>query len=419
MKAQIISIGTELTTGQSVDTNSAWLSQRLAEMGISVEAHATIADDLEGIRAGIERAGRAADLVLVSGGLGPTEDDLTRQALAAAMGVELELRDDFFEYIKAIFADRGMSMPETNRVQAMFPVGAEAIMNTCGTAPGIYAKLFGADVFVMPGVPREMRTMFEGDVVPAVADKAGGRVILKKVVRTFGAGESRVAEQIVDLMQRDRNPLIGTTASRAIIGIRIIAAGASREEAQALLDGAGAEIRRRLGKLVFGEDEETLSDAAAKMLTAQGKTVSTAESCTGGLIAKRLTDVSGSSAYFLNGVVTYSNEAKQRLLEVPADLLAAHGAVSGPVAEAMAANCRRMSGADFALSVTGIAGPTGGTADKPIGLVYIGLAAEDGCNVREYRLGDHLTREQVRDRTAKVAVNLLRLKLRELGGQSA
>jgi nicotinamide-nucleotide amidase len=411
MNAIIMSIGNELTFGQTVDTNSAWLSLRLAEIGVHVIAHVTVADELEPVRREIQRACELADVVLISGGLGPTEDDLTRHALAAAMGVELELHAELVEEIRCYFTRRGREMPEPNRIQAMFPRGSEPIHNTCGTAPGIRARLGKAMIFVMPGVPREMQVMYERDVLPALRPSTGQGILLAGTIQTFGAGESDVGERIRDLMQRGRNPTVGTTAQQMVIGVRIHAHGDTREQARSLLDATATEVRRRLGTLVFGEDDDTLWSAAARLLIEQKKTLSTAESCTGGLIAKSLTDIAGSSGYFLDGVVTYSNQAKTRLLAVPADLIARHGAVSPQVAEAMASNCRTRSGTDLAISVTGIAGPTGGAPDKPVGLVYIGLADADGCEVSEHRLGEFLTREEIRDRTRKIAVNRLRLKL--------
>jgi nicotinamide-nucleotide amidase len=413
MDAVILSIGNELTLGQTVDTNSAWLSQQLAAVGVRVQMHATVADELEPIRAMFDRAAREADLVLVSGGLGPTEDDLTRQALAAAMGVPLELHPPSMDHIRAFFARRNRSMPESNVVQAMFPVRSTPIENTCGTAPGIRARLHRADVFVMPGVPREMKVMFERSVLPELKTATGQSVLIARTINTYGAGESDIGARIVDLMERGRNPTVGTTAQQTIIGVRIHAFGRTRDEARHLLDADAAEIRQRLGTLVFGEDHETLADAVARLLIARKGTVVTAESCTGGLVAKSLTDIPGSSAYFLNGFITYANESKTRFLEVPAGLIRERGAVSAPVAECMATNARRISGSDYAISVTGIAGPEGGTAQKPVGLVFFGLAYADGCDVHERRLGSEMMREEIRDRARKFALNMLRLKLVE------
>jgi len=413
MDAIIVSIGNELTLGQTVDTNSAWLSQQLAAIGGRVRMQATVADELEPIRDLLDRAARAADVVLVSGGIGPTAADLPRHALAAAMGVDLVLHPPSIERIREFFTRRGRVMPEANTVQAMFPAGAAPIENTCGTAPGIRAKLHRADVFVMPGVPREMKEMFTRDVLPALSERSGDAVLLAKTINTYGAGESDVGERIRDLMQRGRNPTVGTTAQQTIIGVRIHAFGPTRDEARRLLDADAAEIRRRLGDLVFGEDDETLAHAVAKRLFETKRTVATAESCTGGLIAKSLTDIPGSSEYFLNGFVTYSNESKTRLIEVPAELILRHGAVSAPVAAAMAGNARRISKSDYAISATGIAGPGGGSPAKPVGLVFFGLSCAEGCDVQERRFGSDMTREEIRDRACKFALNLLRLKLLE------
>lgn len=411
MQAAIISIGTELTLGQTVDTNSAWLAQRLAEVGIESTVHVTLADELGPIEGEIRRAADTHDIVIITGGLGPTDDDLTRQGLAAAMNAPLTLHNPSLVRIVEFFAKRGIAMPDANRVQAMMPAGAAAIDNTTGTAPGIRAKLGRAELFALPGVPSEMRVMYDRDVLPIVSARTGGGVILQTVLRTYGAAESEIGRQIADLMKRGRNPNVGTTAQETIIGVRINARGASRDAAERLLRADAAEVRARLGKIVFGEGDATLQLAVAELLWEKNRTVATAESCTGGLLAKRMTDVPGSSRYFLDGVVTYSNEAKTRLLSVPADLISRHGAVSIEVAEFMASSCQTISRSDYALSTTGIAGPTGNTPDKPVGLVYVGLATPDGVSGRELRLGDHLTRDQVRDRAVKAALNMLRLKL--------
>ncbi len=411
MDAVILSIGTELTLGQTVDTNSAWLSGRLAEIGARTLVHVTLPDEIEPVAREIDRACALADAVLITGGIGPTEDDLTRQALARVLGVELTLREPLVERIRSFFTQRGRDMPEANLVQAMLPEGSDPIENTCGTAPGIRAAWKRAAVFVMPGVPREMQVMFDRDVLAVLSARAAGAVILARTLWCYGAGESDIGEAIRDLMARGRNPTVGTTAQQTVIGVRIHAQAESRGTAQHMLDATAAEVRRRLGDLVFGEAADTLADAVARLLIGHGATVSTAESCTGGLIAKSLTDVPGSSAYFLDGVVTYSNPAKTRLLGVPAELIATHGAVSGPVAEWMAVQCRLRSGSTHALSVTGIAGPTGGSDAKPVGLVHIGLAGPAGCEVTEHRLGTFLTRDEVRDRACKVALNRLRLTL--------
>lgn len=411
MKAIVISIGDELTLGQTVDTNAAWLAQQLARVGITCESHLTVGDDRRSIGDAIRSASRGAGLVLVTGGIGPTPDDLTRAALADVLGVELRIHQRSLDRIVDYFRERKRPMAPANRDQAMIPVGAEAIDNTCGTACGIGARVGEADIFVMPGVPDEMRTMFRRSVLPGLESVAAGACILQRTLHTFGMSESEIGERIGDLMVRDRNPSVGTSASEAVISIRVNACGESAGKAASLAAGDLAEIRRRLGRSVFGEDDETLADAVARHLVDGRKTVAVAESCTGGLVAKRLTDVAGSSAYFVQGMVTYSNEAKRRALGVSMELIDRHGAVSREVAEAMATGCRRLAETDYGLSATGIAGPAGGTAAKPVGLVHIALASGAGVTARELHLGEHLERRQVRDRAAKCVLNLLRLEL--------
>jgi len=412
MDAQILSVGTELTIGQAIDTNAAWLAQQLAVLGIHCTKHVTVPDDRAAIAEAIGLvASSAAGVVIVTGGLGPTADDLTRHALADVLGTQLRLHQPSLEQIAAFFAERRRAMSDGNRMQAMIPKSAEPIPNTCGTAPGMRARVLKADVYFMPGVPREMKAMFERDIRPALAQMSGGEVILQRTLHTFGMPESELGGRIADLMNPARNPHVGTSASDLVISIRINAHAFDADTARAWLEEDAGEIRRRLGDVIFGEEDETLAHAVGRLLAARGQTVSTAESCTGGLVAKRLTDVSGSSAYFIQGFVTYSNEAKHRLLGVPIDLIRAHGAVSREVAEAMATNCRRLAGTDYALSATGIAGPTGGTPEKPIGLVFVGLATPTETVVQELRLGETLPREAIRDRTAKIALNALRLAL--------
>jgi len=409
--AELLSIGTELAIGQTVDTNGAWLAQQLAAQGVLCRRHITVADEREDIAEAIRMAAARADVVLITGGLGPTADDLTRFALADCLGCELQFDAASFAHIEAFFHSRNRAMHESNRVQAMIPARAHAIENPRGTAPGIEAKLGRAHVYCMPGVPGEMKAMFERSVSPMLPAAAGGAVIHQRVIHTFGMSESELGHSIADLMARGRNPTVGTSASELIISVRINAHGSSADEARRLAEADADEVRQRLGVVVFGEGDSTLADAVGKLLIERRATVATAESCTGGLIAGRLTDVPGSSAYFIQALVTYSNEAKQRLLGIPAELIDAHGAVSEPVARAMAEHCRRLAGTDYALSATGIAGPTGGTATKPVGLVYVGLASAAEVVVRELRLGENLSRAEIRDRTSKAALNLLRLRL--------
>jgi nicotinamide-nucleotide amidase len=418
MNAIILSIGDELVLGQTVDTNSAWLSGQLATVGCAVTAHITVADSQADTEEAIRSAAPRCDYLIVSGGLGPTDDDLTRQALAAVLGSPLEINESWLRRLDAYFKERGRAMPERNKVQALIPRGATMIENTAGTAPGIDAFLpttggRACRIFVMPGVPKEMRIMFARDVLPHIAASANGSVILSRTLHTFGLGESAVAEKLGALMDRRRNPSVGTTVANGIVSLRLNARFTPKPAAQEQLDRTEAECRKLLGDLIFGEDDQTLPEIVAKLLLpgdgAKARTVATAESCTGGWLAKMLTDVSGSSAYFTNGWVVYSNDAKHDRLGVSRELIGLYGAVSEPVVQAMATGAMRLAKSDYALAISGIAGPTGGTPAKPVGLCCYALAHQQGCTTRTIHMfGD---REMVRDRAAKMALTMLRFHL--------
>ncbi|MEA2708254.1 MAG: nicotinamide-nucleotide amidase [Phycisphaerales bacterium] len=429
MKSIILSVGDELALGQTVDTNSAWISQQLAAVGCDVAAHLIVPDDQRAIEQAIEESVGRCDFLIISGGIGPTEDDLTRQALAAVMKAPLEPNDQWLHRLEAFFRKVGRPMPESNKIQAMIPRGATMIDNTNGTAAGIDATFVGGDqkticrVFVMPGVPKEMKAMFARDVLPHIARSTGGAVILSRTLHTFGMGESWIAEKLGAMMMRQRNPSVGTTVSHGIVSVRINARYSSLDEAQRELDATTAACESALGDLIFGRDNESLAEVVAASLAPSRKTVSTAESCTGGLLAKMLTDIPGSSAYFQQGWVTYSNSAKRDRLGVSENLLNVHGAVSEPVVDAMARAARRLAKSDFSLAISGIAGPTGGTAAKPVGTVCIALASQKDPEARaDARFADSAVvartftfpgdREMIRDRAAKMALAMLRFHLR-------
>jgi nicotinamide-nucleotide amidase len=409
MNAIILSIGDELVLGQTVDTNSAWLSARLASLGFAVLQHTTVPDDQPAIESAIRRAVTDCDLLLINGGLGPTPDDLTRQAVAVALNVPLELNADWLSRLEQFFRRRGRQMPEMNRIQAMIPRGATLLENHAGTAPGIAATYQSCRIFVMPGVPKEMKRMFDESVVPRLPIDTRHGVILSRTLHTFGLGESNIAEKLGPLMDRDRNPSVGTTVSGGVVSLRIDARFETADRARQELDRATELCQAALGNLIYGRDEETLQEVVARQLIEKNLTITVAESCTGGLLAKMLTDVPGSSSYFQRGWITYSDAAKSELLGVDPDLLKTDGPYSDPVAAAMAVGALHRSRADFALSITGIAGPDGGTGDTPVGTVWIALAHAQGAAARKFNFpGD---REMIRDRAAKTALTLLRMRL--------
>lgn len=418
MRAHILSVGTELTTGQCVDTNSAWLSAELTRLGVDVIGHATVDDDQGRLAGAIRGAVERGDLTIITGGLGPTLDDLTREALAEAIGIPLERHPEAERQIREFFARWQRAMPESNLRQATLPRGCEVIPNPVGTAPGIAwmsSKQPASWLFALPGVPREMKPMFASHVVPRLTPLIGGGTTLIARLQCYGVSEARLGEALADLMIRGRNPLVGTTASEAVISVRILAHG-RKDEAECLLAADVAEVRRRVGEFVFAEGDETLELVVGRLLVERGLTISTAESCTGGLIAARFTDVPGSSAYFVRGYVTYSNQAKVEVLGVETKLIEEHGAVSDEVARAMAEGCRRAAATDVAIGVTGIAGPTGGNPpEKPVGLVYIALADRTGVDSVRWLFGEHLTRAEIRDRACKMAMHMLRRRLLGVG----
>jgi len=407
MKANILSVGGELVAGQTVDTNSAYLARRLGERGIEAAEHCTVGDDLAEIIAAISRLARDADVLIITGGLGPTEDDLTRRALADATGSQLLLNERRLAVLEEFFRSRGRQMAENNRRQAMIPAGAEPLENPVGTACGIAARLGRCRIFAVPGVPREMRQMFADQVAPRLPHCP--RVILHRWIHTFGLGESDVGAKIADLMALRSGSKVGTVVEAGVVSVRITVNAADRTEVERRAGRLTDEIKRRLGSLVFGQDGETMASAVGSLLRDRRATLAAAESCTGGMLGEMITGVPGSSDYFLGGIVAYADQAKLALLAVPGRLLATRGAVSEQVAAAMATGCRRRFESDYALSVTGIAGPGGGSEEKPVGLVFTGLARPDGIEVQRHLLtGD---RQVVRTRAALSALNSLRLRL--------
>ena len=413
MQAEIIAIGSELTTGAKLDTNSQWLSQELSAVGIPVQYHATMADDLRAMIAVFRTAVERSDLVLITGGLGPTLDDLTRQALAGLANLELVMHEPSLDHIKSLFARRQREMPERNSIQAMFPEGSKPITNPRGSAPGIWMevrRLAGDSVscvVAMPGVPSEMKRMFGQEILPRLS--GSGRVIRHARIHCFGVGESTCEEMLGELTARSRDPEIGITVHEATITLRITAVGNDEAECQRKIAGAGATIREKLGNLVFGEEDEELEHVVLRMLGEQGLTLATAESGTGGLLAHRLTDVREFENCYMGGVVVPTDAAKHNLLDVDNVLLRDSGGVSAEAALAMAEGCRKQFGADFALSVTEYPwfDPDDSSTEPPE--VHVALAGADFREAHAHRLvGDPAI---AKSRAAKMALNLLRLKL--------
>ena len=410
-KVSIISIGNELLSGQIIDTNAAYLGKKLLAIGIPVVSSYTIGDDIDSIIRSFNLAGSDADVIIATGGLGPTDDDLTRQALAKFLGTELQLQDKLLRTIQSFFTCRNRQMPSKNKIQAYIPAGAKALANNLGTAPGIMAEVEGKMLFALPGVPAEMKQMFEESVLPEMQRFASGQAVVMRKLRCFGTGESNIAELIGSLMQRGRNPLINCTASCGVITLAINATAKDKDTAWQMIEKDEEILRKKLGELVYGTDEQTLAEVVGEKLAQQKKTIAVAESCTGGYIAKLLTDNPGASGYFTHGWITYSNGSKTSELDVPAHLIEKHGAVSEQVAHAMAQGARKRAGTAFAIGVTGIAGPAGGSERKPAGLVYISIDSDKECETKRFVFPHD--RDSIRRRAAQTALNMLRLKMRD------
>jgi len=409
MKAEIIAVGTELLLGQICNGNARFLSEKLAELGIDVFWHSTVGDNPDRLAGVLKTALDRADLLILSGGLGPTLDDITRETVAGVLGLPLEINAEWEYRLQLFFYRLGRRMSDNNLKQALVPRGAQVILNEHGTAPGIWLEHGRQLLIMLPGPPRELEAMFVSEVAPRLQELAGGELIVSRVLKVAGLGESALEEKIADLLASQSNPTIAPLAQYAEVHLRLTAKAASREEAKGLLDGLERKLRERLGESVFARDGERMAEQVAKLLVEKKLTLAVSESCTGGLLAQMLTSVPGSSAYFLQGFVTYSNRSKTALLGINPALLRRHGAVSPQVAGAMAENGRIRAGSDLCLSVTGIAGPDGGTEEKPVGLVYIACAGAEDLDCRRFNFPG--TRQNVRERAAVTALNLLRLKL--------
>ena len=384
MTVAVFSIGTELTRGELVNSNAAWLSASLVDLGFEVTEQCTVDDDPTRIIAALGRLARTAKVIVTTGGLGPTTDDLTTAAVAEAIGVKVERSEEALDHIRRRFEKLGRVMSDSNAKQADFPVGAHILANPIGTAAGFEVEIGGARAFFMPGVPREMKKMFEEQVVPRIRALASNDSHQIRM-RTFGLPESVVGEKLAGIEAANPGVTIGYRAHFPEIEVKVLARGADLGAAHALAEKAAGEVRSRLGDVIFGDGEDSFAGVVGRALRTKSKTLAIAESCTGGLVGHMVTKEPGASDFLLLDAVTYANSAKQRVLGVDEDVLRGHGAVSAEVAAAMAEGARRVSGADVALSITGVAGPGGGSEEKPVGLVFLGIATAQGTKVTEKR----------------------------------
>ncbi|MDR5695230.1 MAG: competence/damage-inducible protein A [Armatimonadota bacterium] len=417
MRAEIISVGTELLLGQIVDTNATFLAQVLAELGIDLYFKTTVGDNWARIQQVTKEALSRSDLLLFTGGLGPTEDDLTKEAVADLLGLELVREESVEAHIRALFEQRRRPLVESVLKQALIPRGAKIIPNRWGTAPGLIIEHGEKILILLPGVPREMKGMVREGVIPYLHSRGftGKEVIRSRILRIAGAGEALVEAKLAGLLSR-ANPTIAFLAHRGEVHVRITAKG-NPEEVAAMLEAAEQEVRGRLGELVFGIDEESLEEVVGRLLRGRRLTLGVVESCTGGLLSHRLTNVPGSSEYLLGAAVPYTKRAKIQLGRLKEALLREAGEVSPEVSVAMAREARALLGSDLGLSVTGVAGPQR-VGELPVGTVYIALAAPEGEEVEEHRFGEEPGREGIKWLASQAALNLLRLYLlRGLNGR--
>ena len=403
---ELISVGTEILLGDILNTDAQFLSIELAKLGISVIHQSTVGDNRERLLAQLKEAADRSDIIILSGGLGPTPDDLTKEVCCEFFGKKMFLHEPTVEKIKTYFSTKGMKMAQNNLKQAMLPKDCVIFPNDNGTAPGMAIEKDGVHILVLPGPPRELKPMFRNCAVPYLM-QFSDRIIVSHNIRTFGIGESSMAERVNDLFDAE-NPTVAPYAKDGEALLRVTAMARTKEEAENLCKPVINEIKNRLDGFVYGVDYTCIEEAVIEKLKEKHMKVATAESCTGGLIAKRITDVPGASEVFDCGIISYANEIKHRVLGVSEDDLNKYGAVSEPVARQMAQGALKVSGADIAVSVTGIAGPDSDSTNKPVGLVYIGLADRDNVWVRELRTS-RKDRSYNRYVSASNALNMIRL----------
>jgi nicotinamide-nucleotide amidase len=409
MTAEIITIGDELLIGQVVNTNQAFIAERVNALGIRIARMTTVGDDLDAILASFSEGWHRSDVLLTTGGLGPTHDDITRTAVCRFFDTDLVPDGEVRRHIESLLAIRNLPWSHAMDDQILVPRAATVLPNPAGTAPGLWCERDGRVLIVMPGVPYEMKAIMEESVLPRLSGRHRGRAIIQRTLRTTGIAESVLARQIGELDALLETAKLAFLPSPRGVRLRITVEDPDRAAAEALADRVEMRLRDRAGKYIYGTGEQELEEVVGRLLAGRGMTVAVAESCTGGQIADRITAVSGSSAYFDRGVVTYSDRSKTELLGVPADLIVRTGAVSREVAEAMARGIRERSGTSFGLSTTGIAGPSGGTQDKPVGLVWIGIADGEAALAVKHTFGG--SRSLIKERASTAALELLRRRI--------
>ena len=412
MNAEIISIGDELLIGQVVNTNQAYIAEQLNTVGISVKRMTTVGDRESEILGSFKEAWKSHDIAVITGGLGPTHDDITRSVVCKFFDTNLVKNEEALENVKRLFGSRGLPVTTLNEQQALVPNGCTVIQNTQGTAPGYLFEKEGKTMIVMPGVPFEMTAMMENFVLPHFSRKVKGIVVRHRTLKTTGIAESLLAERIGDvgaLFSPGSGITLAFLPSPLGVRLRISVRSSSAADADRALSDVEAKLRAKAHKYIYGMEKEELEDIVGRLLIERRMTIAVAESCTGGLIMDRLTDVPGSSAYFLHGEVVYSNESKIARVGVPEEIVAEHGAVSREVAEALAEGIRKQSGTDIGVSTTGIAGPSGGTDEKPVGLLWIGFSDKQTTFAMKFNFGNN--RRRFKERASQAALELVRRKL--------
>jgi len=414
VNAEIISVGTEILLGQILNTNTKLLSERLAGLGIDVYYHTTVGDNMKRLQEAFKLASARSDFVITTGGLGPTGDDLTKEALAEFLRLPLEISDDEVARIKQFFTGRGLEWVESNTKQAAFLPASRILANAIGTAPGMAYKHADCAYIVLPGPPREMQVMFDNHAIPWIKENViepGTVPLFSHVLKFIGISESKLEHTLKDLFETQTTPTLALLAGKGEIHLRLTARAKDEGSFRTLIKPVLAEIKSRTGDFIFAEGPKTLTETIAEALLQNNMTLSTAESCTGGMLSASLTSIPGSSAYYLGSVIAYSNEIKTNLLGVPSGLIQAHGAVSEEVASSMARGVRILTGSTIGIGITGIAGPGGGDPEKPVGLVYIAIDSGEGTTTISHNFRGN--RENIRERSVKAAQHLLERYLRE------